>query len=64
MALNFVSIRSFIQKLLSGSVGAVIYTGLVTVYITKTKVKVEIRAYIKGRVSLNISASQIFSELC
>ena len=57
-------IRSFFQKLLKVEAGAVVYTGYISLCTMKTEKTHEIRAYIKGRVSLKVSASHIFNELC
>ena len=60
--MNFCRIRPVFQKLLK--VCSVTYAGHITVHKITTEKLFEIRAYIKGNVGLNISASHIYSELC
>ena len=57
-------IRLVFQKLLKVQLGAVIYTGILENIYNENELKFEVRAYIKGRVGLKVSASQVYSELC
>ena len=58
---KFGKIRTVFQKLLKVQVGSVIYTDYFTVSKMKNNLKFEVRAYIKGRVGLKVSASQAYS---
>ena len=63
MAQNFVKFAVF-RKLMEVQIGVFMYTGCITAFPMKTESSFEIRAYIKGPVNLNTSASQIYNELC